>query len=85
MDGSSAIFIVMPIVIGITLAIMIALPYIGGREQARASAADRRRGAEAIAATAPRNAPAAGTPSSAPTITATVAASSESPEENGTT
>jgi hypothetical protein len=35
MDGSTLLFIVMPIVIALTLAIMIALPFIAGRRRAQ--------------------------------------------------
>lgn len=72
MDGSNLIFIVMPIVMAVCLGVMIALPYIGGRQEARAAAADRRAGAGAITATAPPNVPAAGAPTSPSTITGTV-------------
>lgn len=78
MDGSSLVFIVMPIVIAVCLGVMIALPYLGGRQEARASAAARRPEA---GATAPPNAPAAGAPSAAAPIAVTLAASPESPAE----
>ncbi len=86
MDGSNLIFIVMPIVMAACLGVMIALPYIGGRQEARAAAADRRAGAGAITATTPPNVPAAGAPLSAAPITVTLEASPESPaEENRST
>jgi hypothetical protein len=85
-DGSNLIFIVMPIVIAVCLGSMISLPYIGGREQARASAARRQHSPDAIGAPAPPAVPVAGAPLSASPIAATLATSPESPaEESGTT
>lgn len=81
MDGSNLIFVVMPIVMAVCLAAMIALPYIGGRQQARASAASRQPGPDAITAATPPRSPAAGGPASPSTITATVA-ESHPPQEN---
>lgn len=82
MDGSNLILVVMPIVIGVTLAVMISLPYVGGRQESRRGRAERLRSQdfEAAFTTFPPPSATSGRPSPALTQTAGSVAAAEDSE-----